>query len=82
MEEFETVTSVGEAIRVGDRTIYPMIQVSTLDGAARGYFVASMSLLAIVVVEPTRKYAFSLTGETVALDQFLEKIPALKKKLK
>jgi uncharacterized spore protein YtfJ len=80
--EVKTDASVGEAIKIGDRTIYPVNQVSTLNRNGTGFFGVWISPLAIVVVEPTQKYAISLTSETITLDKLLEKAPSLKEKLR
>ncbi len=79
--EVKTDTSVGEVLKIGDRTLYPVIQVSTLNRNGKGFFGVWISPLAIVVVEPTQKYAISLTSEAITLDQLLEKVPSLKEKL-
>lgn len=79
--EVETDISVGEVLKIGDRTLYPVIQVSALNRKRKGFFGVWVSPLAMVVVEPTRKYVISLISETITLDQLLEMVPSLKEKL-
>jgi uncharacterized spore protein YtfJ len=75
-------TSIGGAIKVGDRTIYPIIELSTLNGDKMRFFGAWISPFALVIVEPTQAYAISLTSETITLDQLIKKVPSLKRKIK
>jgi hypothetical protein len=79
--EVQTYASVGEVLKISDRTLYPVFQVSTLNRNGKRFFGVWISPLALVVVEPTQKYAVSLTGEAVTLDRLLEKVPSLKEKL-
>ena len=82
LEDIRTDTVIKEAIKIGDRTIYPVIRVSTSGIDGQNFFGARISPIAIVVVEPTRDYVISLTDETITLDQLLEMVPSLKDKMK
>jgi len=79
IKEVKTETVVGEALKIGDRTLYPVIQVSTLNRKGKNFF-GWVSPLAIAVVEPTQKYVIPLTDETITLEQILEMVPSLKEK--
>lgn len=82
IEKVKTDTLIGEALKIGDRTLYPVIQVSTLNRKGQNFFGAWVSPLAMVVVEPTQEYAIPLTDETITLEQLLEMVPSLKEKMK
>ncbi len=80
--EVETKTSIGKTFSVDGKTIYPVIQTSTLSGeGGKTVFAVWISPVAVVVVERTRRQVISLTDKTVTLDQLLETIPALKEKI-
>ncbi|MCP8304114.1 MAG: hypothetical protein H3Z50_01375 [archaeon] len=78
----ETDTVVGEALKIGDRTLYPVIRVSTIKREGEGFFGAWVSPLAMVVVEPAQEYAIPLTDETITLEKLLEMVPSLKEEMK
>jgi len=82
IKEVKTETVIREALKIGDRTLYPVIQVLTLKTKGQNFFGAWISPLAIVVVEPTQEYVIPLTDETITLEQILEMVPSLKEKTK
>ena len=82
LEGIKTDIVMGGAIKVGDRTIYPVIRILTLGIDGQNFFGAWISPIAIVVAEPTRDYVISLTDETIALDRLLEMVPSLKDEMK
>jgi hypothetical protein len=61
----------GNALRIGDRIIYPMIQVSTLEFEDKFWF-ESITPIAIAVLEKNNKYLISLTDEESEEYQSLE----------
>ncbi len=80
--EVETATSIGKTLSIDGKTIYPVIQRSTLSrGGGKTIFGVWISPVAIVVVERTAKYVISLTDKVVTLDQLLETTPTLKEKI-
>ncbi len=52
----------GEALRIGDRVIYPVIQVSTLEFEDKFWF-ESITPIAMAVLEVDKKYLISLCDE-------------------
>jgi uncharacterized spore protein YtfJ len=77
----ETTTSVGKTLRIGGRTIYLVIQTSTLHKEGKIIFGIWISPIAAVVVERTRKYVIPLTDNAVTLGHLLETTPALKERM-
>jgi hypothetical protein len=61
----------GNVLRIGDRIIYPMIQVSTLEFEDKFWF-ESITPIAIAVLEKNNKYLISLTDEESEEYQSLE----------
>lgn len=98
IKEVKTEIVVGEALKIGDRTLYPVIKVLTLNMegptsaglfkpmvTSQGnldFFAVWVSPIAIVVVEPAQNYAIPLTEETITLEQILEMVPSLREKIK
>jgi hypothetical protein len=71
-QDLKKDTVIGQPLKIGDRTLYPVIIVSTLNTKERSFSGAWISPLAMVVVEPTQKYAVPLTDEPIDLEQILE----------
>jgi hypothetical protein len=65
---------VGRAFEVGNRTVYPVIQVMTFEGKGRNFFGGRISPLAMVVFEPTREYVVALRDEPFSSEQLLEMV--------
>ena len=62
--------SVGDPIKIDQRCIYPVARVLALKGC--GCILGCMiSPEALLIVEPARAYAVSLTGQEITLDQLL-----------
>ncbi len=59
----EKVKAVGKMFQIGERTFYPIIEISTVEMETS--FSESISPIALVVVEPLKKYILSLTEEEV-----------------
>ena len=69
--------SVGDPIKIYQRCIYPVARVLALKGC--GCILGCMiSPEALLIVEPARAYAVSLTGREITLDQLLEMVPSMK----
>jgi len=84
IEEIKTKTDtvVGEVLQVGDRTLYPVLRVSTLNNKGKSFFEVSITPLAMLIIEPTQEYAISLTDEIITLEKLLEMVPSLREKMK
>ena len=73
--------SVGDPIKIDQRDIYPVARVSALRGH-KCILGCSISPAALLITEPERAYAISLTEEEISLDQLLAMAPSLKEILK
>ena len=69
--------SVGDPIEIDQRDIYPVAKISALKGCGciMGCLISPEALL---IVEPARAYAVSLTGEEITLDQLLAMAPSMR----
>ena len=68
--------SVREPIEIDQRDIYPVAKISVSKGC--GCLIGCIiSPEALLIVEPGRAYAVSLTGEEIPLDQLLAMAPSL-----
>jgi uncharacterized spore protein YtfJ len=74
--EIETKISIGDAIEIHQRVIYPVARVSVLKrrGDLLGCWIAQVALL---ITEQDNAYVISLTKEEITLDQLLERAPSL-----
>jgi len=75
----KTDTVIGKALKIDDRTLYPIIQISTLKRKKKNFIGAWISPLAIVIAEPTKEYVIPLTDEDIDHGQLLD---FLKRKMK
>ncbi|MGZ7044645.1 MAG: hypothetical protein ACXVHM_08620 [Methanobacterium sp.] len=57
---------VGKPIEIGERTIYPIVEVSELKGSS--YEFMNIVPIALVVVEGENKYMFALNEKEVSRD--------------
>jgi len=76
--QVETEIRVAKEIKAGNRAIYTVVRVSTLkseEGLILGSWIAPLAML---IIEPGRQYALSITGERMPLDMILELAPSLK----
>jgi hypothetical protein len=64
------VKEVGKIFMIGERTFYPIIEISTVEMETS--FVESISPLAFVVVEPLKKYILPLTEDEVDTEEIIE----------
>ena len=70
--------TVKDPIEIDQRDIYPVAKISVSKGC-RCILGCSLSPEALLIVEPARAYAVSLTGEEITLDQLLAMVPSLGK---
>jgi hypothetical protein len=74
----ETEIRVAKEMKAGNKTIYTVIKVSILkteDGMVMGSWLTPLAML---IVEPGRQFALSITGEKMPLEMILELAPSLK----
>lgn len=69
-DSYNKVISKGKSIIIGERTIYPIIMVSTYEVADK-YFYESITPLALAVIEPEQKYFVALDEENVKIRELL-----------
>ncbi len=74
--EIETRISIGDAIEIYQRVVYPVARISALKrcGDLLGCWIEP---IAILITEPDNAYAVSLTKEEITLDQLLAMAPSL-----
>lgn len=69
--------SIGDAVEIKDRTIYPVAKVS-IQSCGKSIIACRMNPLAMLISEGGKAYAISLTDEEITLDRLLEIAPYLK----
>lgn len=75
----EAEIMAGERIEIEGRSIYPVIEVSTLktqEGTAFGCWITPLAML---IIEQKEQYAISFTGEEMTVDQIGNLVPSLRK---
>jgi uncharacterized spore protein YtfJ len=77
IEPPETETIVGKPLHIGDRILYPIVQISKLKDDSN-FYGAWISPLAIVVVEAEDKYVLFLTDEDLDSDELLQMVSSIK----
>lgn len=84
MPELETsrTTEAGTSFVIGERVFYVVVEVVTVRTAKGKTFAASISPIALLILESHVCYAVSLTGEELAVDELLTRVPALKEKIR
>ena len=63
------VKEVGKMFQVGERFFYPIIEISTIEMETS--FAESISPIAVVVVEPLKKYILPLTEDEVDSEEII-----------
>lgn len=74
----ETDIKIGEALKIGDRTLHFLARISILrteDGEIIGGWAYP---LAMIANEQGNNYAFSFTGEDFTMDQLMKMAPSLR----
>lgn len=74
----ETEIRIAKELKAGDRSLYTVVRVSFLKTGKGNVIGSWLTPLAMLVVEPGRQYALSLTGERMSLEEILELAPSLK----
>jgi hypothetical protein len=65
----KNVMEVGKIFDIGERTFYSIVQISTIE--MENSFSESISPVALVVVEPSKKYILPLTEEDVDTEKII-----------
>jgi hypothetical protein len=65
----KNVTEVGKIFEIGERTFYSIVQISTVE--MENSFAESISPVALVVVEPSKKYILPLTEDEVDTEKII-----------
>jgi hypothetical protein len=74
----ETEFRVAKKILAGNKTIYTVVKVSILKGEDDKIMGSWLTPLAMLIIEPGRQYALSISGEKMPLEMVLELAPSLK----
>jgi len=71
---------IDNPVEVAGVTLIPVVKVSLNYWHAKGgiSFLGMKQAVAVVVVDPTAKRAFRITGEEVSLDQLMREFPSTK----
>ena len=77
-KDFKVDTSVEEALKIGDRTLYVVTRTLTCKISGGNFFTLWRHPVAVVIVEPPEKYFFPLTSEDLTLDELFKMAPSLK----
>ncbi|MGB7968897.1 MAG: hypothetical protein WCF28_04915 [Methanobacterium sp.] len=64
------VKEVGKMFQIGERTFYPIVEISTVEMETS--FAESISPIALVIVEPLKKYILPLTEDEVDSDEIID----------
>jgi len=65
----KNVKEVGKIFEIGERTFYPIIQIATID--MDNAFAESISPVALVIVEPLKKYILPLTEDELDSEEII-----------
>jgi hypothetical protein len=66
----KNVKGIGKIFEIGERTFYPIIEVSTVE--MDNIFTESISPVAFVIVEPLKKYILPLTEDELDTEEIIE----------
>jgi hypothetical protein len=66
----KNVKEVGKIFEIGDRTFYPIIEISTIEMG--NSFSESISPIAMVVVEPSKQYILPLTNDEFDSEEIID----------
>ncbi len=74
---------IGSPVTVAGVTLIPLIKVSLNYWRRNGSlsFLGVKQPIGVVIVSPSAKRAFRITGEEVPLDQFIQEVPGIKEVL-
>lgn len=67
-------TNVGKVIKLGNRTIHPIIQTYVIRNEKQGVIVAEIFPIALVVQEPDEEYVISLIDDAINSKDLIELI--------
>ncbi len=65
----KNIKEVGRIFEIGERTFYPIIQVSTIE--MDNSFSETISPVAFVIVEPLKKYILPLTEDELDSEEII-----------
>jgi hypothetical protein len=65
----KNVKEIGKIFEIGERTFYPIIEISTVE--MDNTFIESISPVAFVIVEPLKKYILPLTEDELDSEEII-----------
>jgi hypothetical protein len=74
--EIENGISIGNAVEIYDKVIYPVARISVLRSCGN-LLCCWIAPIALLITEPNNFYAISLTNDEITLDQLLVMAPSL-----
>ena len=66
----KNVKEIGKIFEIGERTFYPIIEISTVE--MDNNFIESISPIAFVIVEPLKKYILPLTEDELDSEEIIK----------
>ncbi len=66
----KNVKEIGKEFKIGKRTFYPVVQISTIEMDSS--FSEQISPIALLVIEPSIKYILPLTEEKVNSEEIID----------
>ena len=66
----KNVKKIGKEFKIGKRTFYPVVQISTIEMDSS--FSEQISPIALLVIEPSIKYILPLTEEKVNSEEIID----------
>jgi hypothetical protein len=64
------VKEIGKEFKIGERTFYPVVEISTIEMDSS--FSEQISPIALLVIEPSIKYILPLTEEKVNSEEIID----------
>jgi hypothetical protein len=79
--ETRRITEASTSFIVGERIFHLVTEVVTVRSARGKMLTALVSPVALLILEPHDRYAVSLTGEELTVEELLIRVPAQKEKI-
>jgi hypothetical protein len=74
---------IGNPVTIAGITMIPITEISLHSWKRKGgiSFLGTKQPLSVIVISPSEKKAFKVSGEEVPLDELLQELPGIKKLL-
>jgi len=78
LPEMDLRVIVGKEIKVGDKTIWPVMRISILKTCEEKVLAIQITPIAMLVIEPAGQYALSFAGEPMTIEAITKLAPPLR----